>query len=138
MGFTIDASRFLKGLSKAERAVDDELKARALFQAANELLRDAIKVRPQAPFDEGHLHGSSHVVPPEVTANRAEIRAGFNIVYAARWHELTPEEDSRINWTRTGVKFPGRKYLEMKMSMFKNKYAAIVAAVIKRRLDGGR
>jgi hypothetical protein len=114
--------------------VDKELGERAMFQAANELLRDAIYVVPKAPFDEGHLRGSARTDKPKVTGSKAEIRAGFNIEYAARWHELTPAEDSRINWTLPGS---GRKYLESKLSRFKDKYMWMVGKALGRVLGKG-
>ena len=134
MGFAFDFRKFRKGLERVTRNVDKELADKAMFAAGNELLRDAIKVQPFAPFDEGHLRGSARTSRPKVGGGRAEIEAGVNIEYAARWHELTPEEDSRINWTRTGAKFPGRKYLEMKMSMFKNKYMWMVGKALGKVL----
>ena len=104
---TVDCSDFEKGLKKlAEKTIPPEV-GKGLFKAANELLHDAINVQPYAPFDEGTLRGSAQTNKAEVKKGEVSVEAGFNIEYAARWHELTPEEDSKINWTLPGS---GRKY----------------------------
>ena len=128
---TVDCSDFEKGLKKlVEKTIPPEV-GRGLFKAANELLHDAINEQPYAPFDEGALRGSARTNKAEVKKDGAEVVTGFNIEYAARWHELTPEEDSKIAWTLPGS---GRKYLESKMAMFKEKYMAIVAKHIENVL----
>lgn len=132
-GFRFDATSLLKGLDKVQRQADDELRGRALFQVANEILRDAINEVPKAPFDEGHLRGSARVTRPDVQASKASIEAGFNIVYAARWHELTPDEDRRIAWTLPGS---GRKYLESKLSRFREKYLFMLSRALGRAIRG--
>lgn len=125
-----------------------------IFRAGNELLRDAIYKVPKAPFEEGHLRASAMTMtsdgvlrpfneaPDPMKAINAKdgdeysLVAGFNIVYAHRWHELTPEEDARINWTLDGS---GRKYLETKMIRYKEDYAKIVANYLANLLaSGGR
>jgi len=144
----IDFSDFEKGLEKlVQESVPEDID-RGLFRAANQLLDDAIYVIPKAPFDEGHLRGSARTQgagnilykpraePPKGFKGKREtegisIQTGFNIVYAARWHELTPAEDAKINWTLPGS---GRKYLESKMSMFKEDYLKIFAMYLRKRL----
>ena len=129
MGMTIDFKQFEKGFKKlVEDAVPEEA-GKGLFRAGNELLHDAIYVRPLAPFDEGHLRGSARTDQAKVERGNIEVQCGFNIEYAARWHELSPAEDARINWTLPGS---GRKYLETKMIRFKQKYMEIVADYLKR------
>lgn len=132
MSLVLDFKKFNKGITQMTRNVDKELREKAMFQAGNELLRDAIRVIPKAPFDEGHLRASARTSKPKVGGGKAEIAAGFNIVYAARWHELTPAEDARINWTLPGS---GRKYLETKLWMFKDKYMAIIGKVLGRAIN---
>ena len=135
MSMTVDFSDFEKGLKKlCEQTIPPEI-GKGLFKAANELLHDAINEQPCAPFDEGTLRGSARTNKAEVKKDGAEVVTGFNIEYAARWHELTPEEDSRISWSLPGS---GRKYLESKMTMFKEKYMGIVANHIKNVLKWGR
>lgn len=124
MAMTVDFSDFEKRFrALVEDAVPEEA-AKGLFIAGNELLHDAIYEKPYAPFDEGHLRGSARVTKAEVSRNGISTQAGFNIVYAARWHELSPAEDSRISWTLPGS---GRKYLESKMVRNMRKYMEIVA-----------
>lgn len=128
---TINSKDFLKSFNAILRDRPPELVGPGLYKAANELLRDAIKVTPMAPFKEGHLRASARVDQVKVEANDISIRAGFMIKYAARWHELTPAQDKRINWSLKGS---GRKYLELKMVMFKSKYMKIVAKHIENYL----
>jgi len=133
MSMKIDFSDFEKGLARLVKDVEPRETARGLFQAGSQLIVDAIEMRPYVPFDEGHLRGSGRTDPARVTAGGAEVTVGFNKEYAARWHELSPEEDKRINWSLPGS---GRKYLELKMSMFKDKYMKIVATHLQGVLGG--
>lgn len=136
MGMNVDFSDFEKGLTKLVNEVEPRETAKGLFKAGSQLIIDAINEKPYVPFDEGHLRGAGKVTKTEVTAGGAEVAAGFNKEYAARWHELTPAEDARINWTLPGS---GRKYLETKMVQFKDDYMKIVAKHLENALDrGGR
>lgn len=128
MSMKLDFSDFEK---RFKRIVEDAIPSEAgkgLFKAGNEVLNDAITKRPYAPFDEGHLRGSARTEKAKIERDKISLDCGFNIVYAARWHELTPAEDSRINWTLPGS---GRKYLEIKLMAYKDKYMFIVAEHIK-------
>ena len=105
---------------------------KGLIKAMNELLNDAVKLPPQAPRDVGDLWRSkAGTVSAKITNNEAVVQGGFNIEYAARWHEAVGEN---INWTTTkGATSPGPKYLESKMTQKKDKYVAIVAESIKNQ-----
>ena len=127
-GFTMDFTKFNKGFGRIAKDTIPSEAGKGLFKAGNELLRDGIKVKPYAPFDKGDLRGSARVNNAEVTNGKISVDAGFNIEYAAKLHELTPAQDSKTSWTLPGS---GRKYLESKMSMFKNKYMKIAADHIK-------
>lgn len=133
MSMTVDFSEFEKNFKKIVESVIPEEAGKGLFEAGNALLHDAIYEKPYAPFDEGHLRASARTTKAEVKDGDISILAGFNIVYAARWHELSPAEDKRINWSLPGS---GRKYLESKMIQFKEKYMQIVAEHYKRVLGG--
>jgi hypothetical protein len=133
MGMTIDMSDFEKGFKKlVDQAAPEEL-AKGMFTAGNALLKDAIYEQPYAPFDEGHLRASARVDTAKITRDEVETSAGFNIVYAARWHELSPAEDARISWTLPGS---GRKYLESKMARNAKRYLDIVGEYLRRLLGG--
>lgn len=135
MGMTIDFSDFEKGFKLIAENVAPEEVAKGLFEAGNELLHDAITIRPQAPKDIGDLWDSRTVKIAKSEKGEIEVDAGFNIAYAARWHELSIEEDEKIKWTRTkGATYPGRKYLESKMVILKDKYMGKVADFLKRVL----
>jgi len=131
MSMTVDFSDFEKGFAKIVEKASKEEAGKGLFKAGNELLRDAIRIEPIAPFDEGTLRASARTNKAEIKKGEVSVEAGFNIEYAARWHELTPEEDSKIAWTTPGS---GRKYLESKMTRFKDKYMKIVAKSIELAL----
>lgn len=133
MGMSISFADFDKGFKYITGLVSKIEIGKGLFKAANELLRDAKEIEPKAPYDEGILHRSAQVNEAEVSRGEASVEAGFNKEYAARWHELTPQEDSKINWTTPGS---GRKYLESKMVVLKEKYMEIVAEHIRRILRG--
>ena len=133
MSMTLDISDFERGMKKLiEQSVPKEVD-KGLFKAGAQLLDDARDYEPHAPRDESMLWGSGVVQKPESSTREVGVAAGFNIEYAARWHELTPAEDAKINWTLPGS---GRKYLEKKMARFKNDYMKIVADHLKRLLGG--
>jgi len=127
-GFFIDSSDFDKKFKDVTKNVIPSLGGKGLFDAANRMLRDAVVVPPQVPFLKGDLRGSKIVEKAKIDPNDISVKAGFNIKYATRQHEAEPGE---FNYTRTGAKHPGPKFLESKMVQFKNKYIAIAAAVIK-------
>lgn len=133
MSISVDFSDFDKGMKKlVAESVPDDLD-RGLFRAGNALLKDAIEVMPKAPFKTGALRRAARTDRPGDAPKGTGILAGFNIVYAARWHELTPEEDAKINWSLPGS---GRKYLETKLWMFGKQYIEIIGAYLKERLGG--
>ncbi len=133
MGMKIDASEFEKGFKHLVNDSTPRALEKSLFAAGNAVLRDAIYERPYAPFDEGTLRRSARVDKAKITGGRVEVDCGFNIEYAARWHELTPAEDARINWTLPGS---GRKYLEAKMAKNARRYLEIMGENLKDLLGG--
>jgi hypothetical protein len=135
MGMTIDMTDFEKGFKKLVNQAAPEQLEIGMSKAANELLHDAIYEKPYAPFDKGDLRASARVSKVVMTKDETAVDAGFNIQYAARWHELSPSEDSRINWTLPGS---GRKYLESKMANTENrkKYLEVIGAYLKSLLGG--
>jgi len=136
MGMTIDITDFEKGFRQlVEFSIPPEIE-NGMFKAMSQALIDAIEIPPQAPFLKGDLWASKHVNGVQVSGGEVSVVGGFNICYAARWHELTPEEDARINWTRTGAKQPGAKYLESKMATRGPIYLEIVAECVRRPMGG--
>ena len=156
MGMTLDIRDFEAGMRKLTDKAMPEHIAKGMFRAGAELLRDARVHAPQAPKDVGDLWGSAsyegkasvverigdtlEATPgfkPQETGNDVFMTVGFNIIYAARWHELDEETDSRIKWTTwKGASQPGRKYLEKKMVERREKYVGMIAAYLKRLLGG--
>lgn len=135
MSMTIDFTDFEKGLTKLVKQSEPRETAKGLFKAGSQLIKDAIEMRPFVPFDEGHLRGAGRTDPATLLPDGAEVVVGFNKEYAARWHELTPQEDAKINWTFDPGN-PHRKYLESKMATFKNDYMKIVADHLAKVLGG--
>ena len=128
MSYEVDFSNFNAKLPQiVDKAIPSEA-GNGLFKAANQLLDDAMYKRPFAPFKMGDLRGSARVDKAVVVGSLISVMCGFNIEYAARWHELTPAEDARINWTLPGS---GAKYLESKMARYMADYMEIVASHIR-------
>jgi hypothetical protein len=134
MSMTVDFSDFEKGFKYMTNKISRKEVGKALFEAGGELLRDAKEIKPKVPRDDGALSRSGRVNKAEVKHGEASCVVGFNKEYAARWHELTPAEDRKINWTTPGS---GRKYLESKMIILKEKYMGMVADYINEVLRRG-
>jgi len=148
MGITIDMADFENGFKKfMEQAAPKELE-KGIFAAGNALLKDAIYQQPYAPFDEGTLRRSARVDEVIVTKETIEVTVGFNIAYAARWHEISQDNMGKkdklgrvlsghwpIHWSKAGS---GAKYLESKMANTHNraKYLEVVGTYLKSLLGG--
>ena len=101
------------------------------FEAANEVLRDSIDLPPQAPKEFGDLWGSRKVEAVKETSGEISIQFGFNSEYAMKQHEVPP---GTYKYTTTkGATQPGPKFMQSKMSQYKDKYIGIVADVMKRK-----
>lgn len=134
--FTVDTSQVDRGLKKLMDQLPAQAARKGLAAAAHELLHDAIYMAPQAPKDVGDLRGSARVEKVEIVGGHAEVKAGFNIEYAARWHEWP--EGKPVNWTTTkGASSPGRKYLESKLYANRDKYIRIVGDFLQQELQAG-
>jgi len=114
---------------------------------------DADSVTPKTPHLEGNLRGDYDFVLEGITQSKvastgnkggakakASERYGakdiiakiiFRMPYAAKWHEAVGK---KVAWSEAGV---GPKYLESKLSMFRNKYFNMVADVIRAALEKG-
>lgn len=133
--FTIDTSQVDAGLKRLTDYLEPKATGQGLFAAGNELLNDAIYISPMAPKDVGDLRGSARVTKAEIVQGQASVQAGFNIEYAAKWHEVSPSR--KINWTTNkGASSPGPKYLEIKMSAYRDKYMRIVGDFLSRAMGG--
>lgn len=133
MGMRVDFKDFDKGMGQLVKISVPKDLDKGLFLAGNELLNDAIEKSPTAPFKTGALWRSARSERPAGAEKGTAVNSGFDIVYAARWHELTHEEDATINWTVPGVH---RKYLETKLWMFGAKYTRTIGNYLKDRLGG--
>ena len=125
--FTVDFTDFDKKFTNiVEHAIPKDA-AVGLREAAQEWKLDADNVPPRTPHLEGFLRGSGKVSKAKVTNKVIKVSVSYDKPYARRWHEAEP---GTVKWSESGV---GPKYLESKAVMFKKKYMAIIAAVIRRR-----
>jgi len=128
-GFSIDATDFEKKFAHIVKDSIPSLGGKGLFDAGNEVTHDAITLPPQAPKDKGDLWDSRITEKANEDPTDISVTTGFNIEYATKMHEAEP---GTYNYTTDkGASSPGPKFLESKLTQFKNKYMAIVAAVIK-------
>jgi hypothetical protein len=129
-GLKIDTRDFERGFKKITAGIIPPNIEKGLFEAMNELLKDAVRLPPQAPKKTGMLWASrADTVSIKKVPDGYIIEGGFNVKYARRWHEAEPG----INWTRNrGASQPGPKYLESKMLKYKKKYLDMVRAFIER------
>lgn len=119
-----NASSFLAGFRMITSKVIPDVAGKALFQTGWMIIRYANTKKPMTPRDIGDLRGSGRVEPDP---QKLEVTVGFDKEYAAKWHELSSEEERHISWTTPGS---GRKYLEAKLSMYKNDFIRFAAEYI--------
>lgn len=146
IGVGFDATELMKTLKRLDGDITPTMVGRGLFQAANALLKDAIYMPPMAPKDVGDLRGSARTqgadgilhksgnrYKPIASGNDLAVVCGFNIVYAAKWHEVP--ETAKIDWTTDkGAPNPGPKYLEKKMAIFGRRYTEIIGDFVTELL----
>ena len=120
----MNLSKFAKDFTRITSKTIPDKAGDASFKVAAMIINDAIKVEPKAPFDEGMLRASQFI---NLLMQKLGVELGFNIIYAAKWHELEKSKEKDIAWTTPGS---GRKYLSSKLSMFKNKYIKFLASMI--------
>jgi len=121
----MDLSKFAKDFTRITSKTIPDKAGKASFKVAAMIINDAIKVIPKAPFDVGDLRASQFI--ELIPTQHLGVRLGFNIEYAAKWHELDVKKAKDIAWTTPGS---GRKFLSSKLSMFKNKYIEFLASMI--------
>ena len=126
-GFTTDFKAFDKSFFPLVNKAIPGAAEKGVFQAANEMLRDADRQLPYTPRKKGDLRGSRKVEKVKVTRNNISVDAGYNVNYAAKLHEMSEEQDERTTWTLPGS---GRKWLETPMATNKDKYIKIIVHVI--------
>jgi len=124
----MDWSKFDKTFYSLVEHRIPEASRSGLFEALNEMLKDARDISPRAPKDKGDLWGSAEA---EVLVKLGRLIgiAAFNISYATKWHELPREAAAHIAFKLPGA---GPKFLETKMIVYKDKYMWIIANKIKR------
>lgn len=123
-GYSMNLSNFAKDFTRITSKTIPDKAGDASFKVAAMIINDAIKVAPKAPFDEGMLRASQFI---NLLMQKLGVELGFNIIYAAKWHELEKSKEKDIAWTTPGS---GRKYLSSKLSMFKDKYIKFLASMI--------
>lgn len=125
---TLDTRDFEKKFLKFALRTFPDLVAKGERHAGEEIKIDADNVSPRTPHLEGMLRGSGKVIPDANPwgKNKIEVMIVYDMPYATKWHEA---DTTSVQWSEPGV---GSKYLESKLSRFKNKYIAIIVADIKR------
>jgi len=124
-GYSMDLSKFAKDFTRITQKTIPDKAGDASFKVALMIIGDAIKVIPKVPADKKDLRASQFI--ELLPTQKLGVRLGFNIEYAAKWHELDKAKADKISWTTPGS---GRKYLSSKLSMFKNKYMEFLASLI--------
>ncbi len=145
-----DDREFKKRLTTLQKQIMPTLQEKALAVAGMQLLRDAVMVAPTVPLQEGWLRGSGSVhvkgkfksespagkkgkanKGPTGMNNKDTAVVGFNTPYAAYLHEgIRRAGTHRVeSWSEASS---GSKYLESKMTMFKNQYRRLMADTIKK------
>ena len=125
-GIKIDTQDFLKKFPEVTATIIPGWVEKGLYYAGSLLLRDAKMVQPFAPHKWGGLWNSETIKQAVSKAGAWSLECGYNIVYAAKLHE----SPVGLNWTLDGS---GPKFLEIKMTMFRDRYMGGAAQVIKNR-----
>jgi len=121
----MDLSKFAKDFTRITSKTIPDKAGKASFKVASMIINDAIKIPPKVPADKKDLRASQFI--ELLPTQKLGVRLGFNIEYAAKWHELDQSKEKDISWTEPGS---GRKFLSSKLSMFKNKYIEFLASLI--------
>lgn len=137
-GFYLETTDFDKKFEALVRSVGGDVAAEGLFAAGQALLDAAQDQAPQTPYKEGDLWASREVKDPEVSEERISVEAGFNSKYAAYQHEGQRKEGTHKvkNYTKTQISSPGPKFLEKKMAGNAQRFMAVCADRIRRKLGG--
>lgn len=137
-GFYVETADFDKKLKELVHSVSHDVAAQGLFSAANALLNAADDEIPQVPWKTGDLRASRQVKKPVISGDRVSVSCGYNSPYAAYQHEGQRKDGSHKvkNYTKTMVPGPGPKFLEKKMAGNPQRFMAIVADHIRRKLGG--
>lgn len=153
--FTLDMATFTKKFLEYATKTAPAAAEKGMFEALSALKNDADTVSPKTPHLHGNLRGDYTFILEGITQTMVSENSGgddpdhresgvsptlnpngitsmvvFRQPYAARWHEAEAGTmhfigRNPVHWSEAGV---GPKYLESKMSMFKEKYMSIVAA----------
>lgn len=126
--FQMDLSEFAAGIERLQDLTAKQIAA-GLREAGTQLLLDSEAIVPRVPHLTGALRASAQL---EMGEGGAEVNVGYNVPYAARWHEaendIDPVTGKHINWSESGV---GGKFMEKKMSERMEIYMKICADKIR-------
>lgn len=153
--FSFDLAQFNRALEKLARDAMPAAIERGLGQAGMQLMRDAAMELPTIPHKEGTLRGSGSVFvenrligtseqmgpggrpardhsEPTPAGEKSAV-VGFNTPYAAYQHEGM-RADGTHAVKQYSEESAGPKFLERKMSEFREDYLGIVAENIRREI----
>jgi len=175
-GIIFDSSDFEKRLLLLEKKVVPMAVAKGVTAACFELANDSLNEEPTPPIDEATLRGSltvfvqsdrkatgkdfdastddafaaSQHTDPTESRYRIVGTVGFNMEYAAQWHETEPKGPPYVQvHHRQGMQHSwpmprstpfweptaGKKFLESKVSSHFREYIKVAAAIIKKDLS---
>jgi hypothetical protein len=130
-GFSLNFKDFNDKFKEIVDKTMPSILSRALFKTGAQIIKDAITLPPKVPKKTGTLRRSQVIDPAVISRDDISIRIGFNTDYAAAVHEA-PENR---NWNIPGS---GPKYLSSKLSMYRDRYMAMVAELcLKESQSGG-
>ena len=124
-GFTLNTRDFDMRFPKITEKKIPRDAARAIFQVAAIVLKDAITEQPTVPKKKGTLRRSQRIEHPKIQHGEISVELGFNEEYAAKLHEAP----SNWNWTEPGS---GPKFLEAKLARNSQKYMRETAERMRR------
>ena len=122
MSYTLDIKEFEERFNDLiKKSIDIDV-VKGYRAVGNAIINASNKEIPKSPHRSGDLRASGKV---EVEVDG--IAFGFNVPYAAKWHETT----DTINWSERGV---GPKYMSKKMYGSGDKWLEIFGEFLKNRL----
>lgn len=122
--FTVNTKDFDINFARITKKRIPESAARAAYIVAAMVISDSILIPPKVPHDKGYLVRSQKVEKPKIESGEISIEEGFDAEYAAAVHERT----GAVTWTEPGS---GPKYMETKLSEYRDKYMKRWAAEMK-------
>jgi hypothetical protein len=127
--FNLDTSKFSRDFNMITDKVKNEAAITGMWNTVKELHKLTDNEVPKTPMLTGDLRESAKEEVRREAFGAIVGVLSYNTPYAAKWHEY-PDGDE-INWTLPGS---GTKYMEAKLSPFKDRIMEPIAVEIRRIL----